>query len=263
MPQGVFAGSQTHNGGFRADQIKVSFGGVSVRGLLVQSINFSFQQQVTMLYEVGSNFVYYVGGRAQGTAAVSHIIGPSKFGQKLAEKFRDLCLPQDITFIAAAGCADTRGDVRYTLTDAVLVGLAVGVTAQDVVINRNLNFMYIDLETVGGEGAPPANVAGVPNQGGVIERENPPVLDRDGPEPPLFEPDILNLDVGGPNSTVPFRNPNADVPGAEVGGGDFGGLSSGIPGIGDVSPGTTSGVGATSGTASDFGVPLLMTIERP
>lgn len=171
MPS-VFAGNQTHNGGFRADQLEVNFGGGSVRGLLVQNINFSFQQQVTMLYEVGSEFVYYVGGRAQGTAQIGVIVGPSQFSQGLVEKFRDLCSPQDIGFSASAGCV--RGGVKYTLQSAILTGLAVTVQAQEVLINKNLNFMYVDLEYQGGAGpsTTPQGLAG----GTVPDKLPPPVF---------------------------------------------------------------------------------------
>ena len=147
----IFAGGQQHNGGFRADQLRVSFGGESVKGLLVQDVNFNFSQQLAMLYEIGSPFVYYVGGRSQGSAGISQIVGPASRAPLLLTRFRDLCNPQDISFDATAGCgvgqvATNGSGLRHTLIDAVLVGLAVGVTAQNVVINRNLNFMYIDLD---------------------------------------------------------------------------------------------------------------------
>ncbi len=145
----VFAGGQTHRGGFRADQLKLRIGNESVAGFLIQQVQFTYAQQVNLLYEIGSEFVYYVGGRAQGTASIGHIIGPANFAGKLLDKYKDICDPQDITFDASAGCDNSgaaQGGVLYTLEDAVLTTISVSVAAQDVVINQQLQFMFIDLD---------------------------------------------------------------------------------------------------------------------
>ena len=143
MPS-VFAGGQTFNGGFRADQLTVTFGGIDVAGFLVQNIQFSYTQQITLLYEIGSEFVYYVGGRAQGTATLARVVGPAPLGGIFINLFNDLCNPQDITFDSSSGCEG--GGLTYTLEDAVLTTVSVSVTAQDVVINEQLQFIFIDLE---------------------------------------------------------------------------------------------------------------------
>ncbi len=144
MPS-VFAGGQTYNGGFRADQLTVTFAGQDVAGFLVQNIQFSYTQQITLLYEIGSENVYYVGGRAQGTATLGRVIGPAPLGGQFISNFNDLCEPQDISFDASAGCEG--GGTNYTLEDAVLTTVSVSVTAQDIVINEQLQFIFIDLET--------------------------------------------------------------------------------------------------------------------
>lgn len=143
MPS-VFAGGQTYNGGFRADQLTLTFGGVDVAGFLVQNVQFSYTQQITMLYEIGSENVYYVGGRAQGTATLARVIGPAPLAAQFIQQFNDLCEPQDINFDASAGCRG--GGLNYTLEDAVLTTVSVSVTAQAVVINEQLQFIFVDLE---------------------------------------------------------------------------------------------------------------------
>lgn len=140
----VFAGAQTYNGGFRADQLRLSFGGVDVAGFLVQNVQFQYTQQVTMLYEIGSSNVYYVGGRAQGSATLARVIGPAPLGAQFITQFNDLCQPQDINFDTSAGCRG--GGLNYTLQDAVLTTVSVSVQAQDVVINEQLQFIFVDLE---------------------------------------------------------------------------------------------------------------------
>ena len=118
--------------------------GDAVEGFLIQNIQFSYTQQITLLYEIGSEFVYYVGGRAQGTATLARVVGPAPFSGQFINMFNDLCDPQDITFDASGGCES--GGISYTLEDAVLTTISVSVTAQQVVVNEQLQFIYIDLE---------------------------------------------------------------------------------------------------------------------
>ncbi len=152
MPS-VFQGAQSHNGGFRADQLTLTLGGVDVRGFLIQNIQFSYTQQLTLLYEIGSEFVYYVGGRAQGTSTIARILGPQAAGGDFLNRYTDLCEPQDMEFNASAGCAGAgTGAGRYTIIDAVLTTISVSVTSQEVVINEQLQFIFIDLETPAGGG---------------------------------------------------------------------------------------------------------------
>jgi len=151
MAQPVFAGGQTHFGGFRADQLTLTFGPTDVRGYLVQNVQFSYTQQVTMLYEIGSDYVYYVGGRTQGTATLSRVIGPSPLAAQFLELYNDICDPKPIAFNASAGCEG--GGLEYELIDAVLTTVSVSVTAQEVVINEQMQFMFVDM-TFTEDGAP-------------------------------------------------------------------------------------------------------------
>ena len=143
MPS-VFAGGQTYNGGFRADQLTLTFAGQDVSGFLVQNVQFSYTQQISMLYEIGSDNVYYVGGRAQGNATLARTIGPAPLAAAFIQNFNDLCNPQDLNFDSSAGC--NSGGLNYTLEDAVLTTIAASVTSQETVINEQLQFIFIDLE---------------------------------------------------------------------------------------------------------------------
>lgn len=160
--QDMFVGGQVHHGGFRADLLEVTFGatepGQTLAGFLVQQIQFSYTQQVSMIYEIGSNYVYYVGGRAQGTATLARVVGPSQLSGAFINKYNDLCCPQDIWFKAGGGCggscangassiAGTAGaGVEYHVDDALITAISVSVTAQEVVINEQLQFMFIGLQ---------------------------------------------------------------------------------------------------------------------
>lgn len=144
MPS-VFAAPQTHAGGFRADRVRLTIAGRNAPGLVIQNIQFSFSQQVTLLYEIGSNNVYYVGGRAQGNATIGRILGPAAAQCALLTSYGDLCQPKDIAFSASSGCEANTG-CSYTLKKAVMTTITASVNSNDIVINESLQLMFTDID---------------------------------------------------------------------------------------------------------------------
>jgi len=144
MPS-VFKSEQRYENGFRADKLKMTINGDPVDGLVIQNVQFSFTQQITMLYEIGTRQqnVYYVGGRAQGTATIARILGPGPGSQKFIKQYNDLCDPKPISFNGSSACKGN--GTKYTMKWAVLTTVAVSVNANDIVINEQLQFMFIDL----------------------------------------------------------------------------------------------------------------------
>jgi len=145
MPS-VFASPQTYHGGFRADKLRLTIANTDVAGMLFQNVQFSFTQQITLLYEIGSNFVYYVGGRAQGTCTIAFVVGPGAGQAAFITSYGDLCDPKDMGFNPSSGCENVAGNLKYTMKSAVLTTVAASVNSNDLVINQQLQFMFIDLQ---------------------------------------------------------------------------------------------------------------------
>lgn len=142
---------QEFNGSFLADNVSLTWPGSGENnGALVQQVQFQIQRNVNMLYEIGSPYVYYVGGRRQGNATFSRVVSGSSTFRELATKFGNICDPQDMWLDAkqaackGAGCGQ-QGGVKYTLMKATLNLVGASVTANDIVINETLGFMFTDL----------------------------------------------------------------------------------------------------------------------
>lgn len=144
---GMFTLDQEHGGSFRADGLELKFNGNSL-GSLAQGINVTFTQQVTTMYEIGSPKVYYVGGRAQGQAQVQRVIGPGAPGADPITGYNNICTPKNILVNAKAKeCGNNgSGQINMTLESAVLTSFGISVQSQDVVINNQLGYMFIDLD---------------------------------------------------------------------------------------------------------------------
>jgi len=156
----VFPGGQTHAGTFRADLLTLSIGGTQVKGLMFQQVTYQFEQQIRTFFEVASNFVYWIGGRAEGTANVSRLLGPNANGAKsIVQTYRDPCNPQDLGLSSTVSqCLKTDNssnlkgvttgaqDHKLTLKSAILRGIGGSVAAQDVTFTQSLAFMFVDME---------------------------------------------------------------------------------------------------------------------
>ena len=147
-------------GSFSADAAKIIFatggsgsptagasGGV---GLLCQNLQVSYQKQVTKIYEVGSTFAFYLEGRAQGMAGMSRVMGPRPVQTQFYRNYGDVCnaANNNINFSLAAGCKTDSALAKLNLLikNVVLVSIAFTVAAADMVVNEQLQSMFMALD---------------------------------------------------------------------------------------------------------------------
>lgn len=146
----------TLNGIFTADKAVVDFGG-GMLGLLVQGLNFTYAQQITRLYEVGSELgktnIYYVGGRTNGQAGVNRVVGPKAGIVELYKKYGNVCEAKEnhLKFtLEQADCATTSDlgteKLSFKLKYCVLTQVGISVQAQDMIINEHSQIMFSGLE---------------------------------------------------------------------------------------------------------------------
>jgi hypothetical protein len=157
MPTDVFSrGGHDFKGSFAADSAKVVFaGGGDLQaggvGLLTQNLSVNYTQQITRLYEIGSQNTYYVGGRTQGQATLGRVFGPRALQLGFYQKFGDVCKAADntINFSLEAGCASgAQADYAkagFTIHNAVITSMGFTVQAQDMIINEQVQLMFVAL----------------------------------------------------------------------------------------------------------------------
>jgi hypothetical protein len=148
---------QYHGGSFRAEDVTLTWTGITqFEGALVQEAQWSCARQVSMLYEIGSPAVYYVGNRRSGNARMRRVVGGKQTFQDMATKFGNICQPENLVVDARqTACFSANlprgntglqgGGVKYTLKDATLNDLGGSVTAQEVVISENMSFVFVDM----------------------------------------------------------------------------------------------------------------------
>jgi len=164
-------------GSFASDLAAMTIAGSTTPLGIVQNVQINFSQQVARIYDVSNGGaasasaggfvpVFYVGGRTQGNASVARVLGPQS-GALCAfyAELGNVCSPQDLTFTFSGGCGQAgqgatptqvldfsnavgnavANTVKYTVQAATMVGLTVGVGAQDMIVNENIALMFANL----------------------------------------------------------------------------------------------------------------------
>jgi hypothetical protein len=141
-----FGNKQSHVGSFRAEDLTLTLGGQ--KAVLVQQVQFTCNRTVNMLYEIGSNNVYYVGNRRQGQCQMSRVVGGNASMRQLITKFGNMCSPDTLELKAtgSGGGKCSQAKRTYTMLDATLTSIGASITAQEIVLTENLGFIFSDLE---------------------------------------------------------------------------------------------------------------------
>lgn len=148
----VFKATQKHAGSFQASDMVMTINGAQLAGHVVQQVGMQYQQQITTLYEIGSNNVYYVGGRAQGNLHIARVAGPQAVPGIILDSFNNICAPGQMTLSAGSDKCEAGGSFtggvdsgKYKLDGVLVMSLGISTQAQDVVVNEQMGFQFLDL----------------------------------------------------------------------------------------------------------------------
>lgn len=124
-------------------------------GMLTQNLQFNYQQQVTRVYEIGTNLTFLIAGRTQGQAGMGRILGPRPLALAFYQKYGDVCQAAtnnlDVEFAASCGNVDIAATQKYSmlLKFCVIISIGATVNSQDMVINETLALLFCSLTMKG------------------------------------------------------------------------------------------------------------------
>ncbi|MEI7687965.1 MAG: hypothetical protein WCL32_23405 [Planctomycetota bacterium] len=158
----VFGGAgggapQTILGVIKAEDVHLKLNGADAIGAIVQQAEWSLERTVNMMYEVGTQNVYYVGDRRKGQAKFSRVVGGSMDFKAIVKFYGDLCKSASNSMelvVGASSCAAVGpggaavggGTISYKMLGVTLTSIGASVTANDIVVTENMNFMFVDME---------------------------------------------------------------------------------------------------------------------
>jgi len=148
MATDIFSREVSYGGSFSSDGASVQFAGYGA-GFLIQSLNWTYQQNITRLYEVGSPDIYLVAGRTQGSVTMQRVMGPLAIATAFYEQYGNVCGAgqNNLSFTMTTGCGGAEAatqtiDIRH----AVITQLAGAVSAQDMVIHETMAMMFLFMQ---------------------------------------------------------------------------------------------------------------------
>jgi hypothetical protein len=145
----VFGGNQQAiEGVIKAEDVKLKINNRDAVGAIVQQAEWSLERTVNMLYEIGTQNVYYVGDRRRGQARFSRVVGGSKDFKSMVSTYGDLCQADTNTLglnVGSTSCGGGGSTVNYTLLGVTLQSIGASVTANDIIVTESMSFMFVDM----------------------------------------------------------------------------------------------------------------------
>lgn len=122
--------------------VLMAIGGKSVK--LVQSVDISYQRQVTPQYEVGSDSVYMVAGQSGGTWRVTRAVGEEAIIKPY--KPGNACQTTTLSMVKGNGsCGMDPGMI--TGTGCILQTVGMNAAVQSTIVTDNAQWMVGSLST--------------------------------------------------------------------------------------------------------------------
>lgn len=134
-------------------------------GMLTQQLSVQYSQNITRLYEIGTNFTFLVAGRTQGQITLARVLGPRAVQLAFYTKYGNVCNADtnNINFETETGCRQGQdpnglsGDIqgglatghKFGVHNAVITNLGVNVNAQDMMINEQITMMFVQMTSGG------------------------------------------------------------------------------------------------------------------
>lgn len=131
---------------FSADDSDLLFVGAESQSLLVQSVDISYRQNVTRLWEVGTDKQYFVAGHTEGNVNLARVVGPKPIAGEFFDQYGNICNIQEnhITFLVRGDCAQADGMIK--VTGVVITQVSYRLAAQDMVVNETVQMLAAKVE---------------------------------------------------------------------------------------------------------------------
>jgi len=129
-----------------AEKTRMTFSGLSqaAGGLLLQQVQVSYTQQITRLYTLEDNRVYFVAGRQQGQMGAAHVIGPAGVVGSFYSQYGNVCnAGGNFTLLGSAGCDINNTTLIITLERPIIQSLEFRVQVEDMLIGTSFQAQFL------------------------------------------------------------------------------------------------------------------------
>ena len=145
MPD-IFNRETTIGDPFSADDTAFIFAGGEAQEMIVQNFTTNYRQNITRLWEIGSDKQYFVSGHQEGDASMARVIGPKPVAGEFLKQYGDVCNVQGniIEFVVKGDCSTKGG--RLKISGVVITQVSYSIRAQDMVVNEQVSMLVAKVE---------------------------------------------------------------------------------------------------------------------
>lgn len=153
----------TWGGAFSSDDVLLTFSQAqgAATPLMLQTLQFSYQQNVSQLYDLTSRNVYMIAGKPAGQGNMSQIMGPRRLASAFMRAYGQVCNAgnHDLNFTVRGGCVgdtplSSAGDNISTWDTAqsffakyvVLTSMTLGLQTPNVIVTSGMTLSFAGLE---------------------------------------------------------------------------------------------------------------------
>lgn len=131
---------------FSADDTQLLFVGAETQSLVIQSLDIAYRQNITRLWEIGTDKQYFVSGHQEGNMTMARVVGPKPLVGSFLAQYGDVCniRSNHITLWVKGACDTDAGQIKAT--GVVVTQVAFRVSAQDMVINEAVSMLVARVE---------------------------------------------------------------------------------------------------------------------
>lgn len=154
MAADVFGSTKKLSGAIQGASVVMTIAdsAAAVAGAMVQSVSLQYSRQISRIFELGSENMYYNIGNSEGQGTIQTIVGPASIISGALAKLSDACkAAEHIVKFSGSNeiCGTTaggNGKVDVTAKGALLQSTSIQLNAQDFMMQSGGQFMFASLE---------------------------------------------------------------------------------------------------------------------
>lgn len=147
--------TQTVSKVYSSDSVQIAIADEDDGFLLVQNINYNYQQNVTRLFDLeDAEFQAYVASRPQGQLTMANVVANFDELINFTQKYGDPCQSSENRNIVieiqgndegSEICQTPSGSVSFSFP--VLISTAMSIAVADYVVNNQMSFIFASLSS--------------------------------------------------------------------------------------------------------------------
>ena len=154
MAADVFGSTKKLSGAIQGASVVMTIAdsAAAVAGAMVQSVSLQYSRQISRVFELGSENMYYNIGNSEGQGTIQTIVGPASIISGALAKLADPCKASEhvVKFKGSNEVCGTSagggGGVDVTAKGALLQSTSIQLNAQDFMMQSGGQFMFASLE---------------------------------------------------------------------------------------------------------------------